>query len=69
MARVKLLKPFGAPQAPQFFFSFLLLPKAVKAGTPVFFFSSTVAEGGVEGAALPEDEGNPAEGGCFASFY
>ena len=26
-------------------------------------------KGGADGAAPPEGEGNPAEGGCFASYF
>ena len=42
-------------------------------GAPIFFSLAAVsqmgAEGGVEGTAPPEAEGNPAAGGCFASVY
>ena len=35
---------------------------------PKFFLSFTAAEGGAEGAALPEGERISTEGGCFASL-
>ena len=83
MARVKFLKPFGAPQASQFFFTFFLSlpPRVGRPRRPNFYLSFTAAKGGGfpngrrrcpkegdEGAAPPEDEGNPTEGGCFASY-
>ena len=35
----------------------------------IFIFSFTAAKGGAHGATPSEGEGNPAEGGNFASLY
>ena len=60
----RLWCPFGKPPPPA-----PVKEIRKKIGVPeapqIFLFSFTAAEG----AAIPEGERNPAEGGCFASIY
>ena len=48
--------------APQFFYFLIWRPN-------IFYFLISGAKGGARGATLPEGEGNPAEGGYFASLF
>ena len=82
MARVKSLKSFGAPAASHIFFTATpsgtpQAPRVGRSRRPKLFYylnSFTAAKGGgfpdgrPKAAPPPEDEGNPAEGGCFASY-
>ena len=58
----KILKLRGAIGAPNFFLFLLPPPKSVPNGR------HRHPKGGADGTAPPEDERNPAEGGCFASI-
>ena len=51
---------YGAPMVPQIFFFFYFFYRRRRRRFP---------KGGAEGADPPEEEGSPAEGGCFASIY
>ena len=75
MERVTFLNHLERRGHPKFFFlSFLFLsppPKAAvsqmgAAGAPTGALKAP--KGGAHGATPPEGEGNPAEGGCFASI-
>ena len=58
---------------PQFIFTYFFLPPP-KAAVSIMGAggaqtgASSAPKGSAEGATPPEGEGNPAEGGCFASF-